>query len=90
MTATLDREEVRRVLGLVIEAQEREAKATMEKARTEQLAGRKLSADTYNSRAAQHWCHKAGMIQAAEALGFTYLELFAYLPKKTHEAPAKR
>ena len=82
MTATLDREEVRRALGLAIETQEESAAHEAELSRTAQLDGDKASADRHNTNAVRHWCYKAGMIQAAEALGFSYLELFAYLPKK--------
>jgi hypothetical protein len=73
---TLDREATLRALSLAIDAQERAAAAELELARMATLGGMKLSADNHNENAARHWHYKAGMVQAAEAIGYTYLELF--------------
>lgn len=78
MTApgVLDREETLKQLCNAIDAQERAAASELEIARMATLAGMKLSADNHNENAARHWHYKAGMVQAAEAIGYTYLELF--------------
>ena len=73
---TLDREKTLTLLCASIESQELNSQAELELARMATLAGNKLSADNHNGNAARHWNYKAGMVQAAEAIGFTYLELF--------------
>jgi hypothetical protein len=73
---TLDRQETLKKLCNAIDDQERAAASELELARLALLAGNKLSADNHNGNAARHWHYKAGMVQAAEAIGYTYLDLF--------------
>ena len=73
---TLDRAETLKKLWNAIDGQEREAEAELQLSRMATLAGNALSTRVHNDNAARHWHYKAGMVQAAEAIGITYLELF--------------
>jgi len=75
---TLDRDDTLHALSLAIDGQEIEAQREMELSRVAQLNGLKLASDQHVMNATRHWNYKAGMVQAAEAIGFTYLELFGH------------
>jgi len=73
---TLDREKTLNALWVAIDGQERKAQEENDMARVAMQAGNKLASDTHAANAARHWHFKAGIVQAAEAIGYTYLELF--------------
>lgn len=73
---TLDREETLHTLYLAIDGQERKAEGHTTAARAFALAGDAKRETAEYKEASRYWAYKAGMVQAAEAIGFTYLELF--------------
>jgi len=74
----LSRDKALHILTAAVESQERQAQHEMELSRMAQINGDKVRSDQHTMNATRHWNYKAGMVQAAEALGFTYLELFGH------------